>query len=231
MMRRAVENFEERVRELDLFFENLKRLSDLEIELSGSTPRGESSVTLDIDFIKILKGSSILIIYNMVESAVRGGILIIYETISTDRLTYEDACDEIRKIWIDANFRKIYTPTANWNTAKERATELIEEAIGRTAMELGMEAIPMGGNLDAREIRRICSAHGISQQADQGEKLRVVKTERNALAHGDKSFGECGREYGVSDLERIKDETVAFVRKILDNMNAYLVQKRYEKTT
>ena len=154
---------------------------------------------------------------------------MIYETISTDRPTYEDACDEIRKIWIDANFRKIFTPTANWNSAKERATKLIEEAIGRTAMDLGAEAIPMRGNLDAREIRRICSVHGISQQADQGEKLRVVKSERNALGRSDKSFGECGREYGVSDLERIKDEAVVFIRKILDNMNQYLVRKRYEK--
>ena len=96
-------------------------------------------------------------------------------------------------------------------------------------MDLGAEAIPMGGNLDAREIRRICSVRGISQQADQGEKLRVVKSERNALGRSDKSFGECGREYGVSDLERIKDEAVVFIRKILDNMNQYLVRKRYEK--
>ena len=230
MMRRAMEIFEERVQELDLFFENLKRLSGSEMDLSASNPFGDLPIVIDNDFIKILKASSILIIYNMVESAVRGGILIIYETISTDRLTYEDACDEIRKIWIDANFRKIFTPTANWNSAKDRATRLIEEAIGRTVMELGTEAVPMGGNLDAREIRRICSEHGISQHADQGDNLRVVKTERNALAHGDKSFGECGREYGISDLERIKNEAVVFVRKILDNMNAYLVQKRYEES-
>ncbi len=222
-------NFEERVKELDVFFENLKKLSVLEMDVSVSDRRTGSQILLDDDFIKIVKATSILLIYNMIESAVRGGVSIIYETISTDRLTYENACDEIRKIWIDAHYRNIFTPSASWISARSKATELIEQVLGRTALNLGADAVPMAGNLDAREIRRICSDHGISRQAGSGDDLRVVKIQRNALAHGDKSFGECGREYSVSDLERIKDEAVAFVRKILANMNEYMTQKGYEK--
>ena len=90
------------------------------------------------------------------------------------------------------------------------AAQLIDHVMNKLVIELDEEALPISGNLDARQIRDLCSSHGIAhttpQNAKGGRALLTVKDQRNALSHGDLSFSECGRQFELVDLRRIKDK-------------------------
>ena len=61
----------------------------------------------------------------------------------------------------------------------------------------------------------------MNSQCRGGIILTDVKNERNNLAHGTVSFVECGRNYSIDDLIRIKDETELFLENILLGMKNY----------
>jgi hypothetical protein len=94
-------------------------------------------------------------------------------------------------------------------------------------------ALRFGGNLDAARIREVCDAHGVSHKTDRrtrgGEKLLVVKNRRNALAHGDLSFVECGRDYTVAELKEIKMQSFWYLKAILRNIDRFNTKKTYRK--
>lgn len=62
----------------------------------------------------------------------------------------------------------------------------------------------------------------------KGEKLELVKRERNNLAHGDVSFSDCARDLTIGDLTQIKRETIIFISDILAGMKKYYDEKQYK---
>jgi hypothetical protein len=58
----------------------------------------------------------------------------------------------------------------------------------------------------------------------------TVKTERNNLAHGLKSFAECGRDVTYKSLVQTKNQVVVFLRQILSNVEKYISGKEYVLT-
>jgi len=179
----------------------------------------------------MMKANSLLILYNLIEFAIRQGILEIYSKIEQNGYCYETLRPEIREIWIKSHYRKVFNPESNWNTAQKEAALMVENVANNTIIQLGKEAIPLSGNLDAKEIRRICELHKISYAVANGAKggsqLLAVKTKRNELSHGNISFPECGQELTLDDLEEIKNEVIIFIRSILNNMKDYADNKQY----
>lgn len=93
-MQAIYDMFNERVEEINLYFEALKELD------SESFQRTENAQHYYNDnFIKILKANTLLMIYNLVESTVMGGILEIYDRVRQEGLTYAGVCSEIKDIW------------------------------------------------------------------------------------------------------------------------------------
>ena len=86
--------------------------------------------------------------------------------------------------------------------------------------------------LDADKIREVCLRHSIPvhthYRASGGTDLATVVTLRNHLAHGNISFAECGRDYTVDQIERIKRQLVTFVGGILRNIADYIDSASYE---
>jgi hypothetical protein len=60
-----------------------------------------------------------------------------------------------------------------------------------------------------------------------GERLLTVKSNRNDLGHGDKSFSEVGREHDVRDLMVIKEEVFKYLSDILANVERYISERQY----
>ena len=81
-MQAIFDMFDERVQEIDLYFEALKELDQ------GNTEHLAASHYFDSEFIKILKANTLLMVYNSVESTVMGGILEIYDKLKQEGLTY-----------------------------------------------------------------------------------------------------------------------------------------------
>ncbi len=227
-MQKVIDDFEIRVQEVDKYFLYLKHLSTPGALL---TLPQSLSVNIDAEFLNMMKANSLLILYNLIEFAIRQGILEIYSKIEQNGYCYETLRPEIREIWIKYHYRKVFNPESNWNTAQKEAALMVENVANNTIIQLGKEAIPLSGNLDAKEIRRICELHKISYavapDAKGGFHLLTVKNQRNVLSHGNIAFSDCGHKFTIQRLEEIKNEVIIFIRCILNNMKDYADNKQY----
>ena len=174
------------------------------------------------NFIKILKANTLLMIYNLVESTVMGGILEIYDRVRQEGLTYAGVCSEIKDIWFSYKFRQVYDQQAHYNSYKGKALEIVNSILTGEIIELDRKATDISGNLDAQQIRNVCSEHGIHFRAKEGSQEK-----RNDLAHGTLSFAECGRDYSIDELWNIKEQTVLFLEGLLEGMKKYYDEKQY----
>ena len=121
--------------------------------------------------------------------------------------------------------------SATQDTYRNVAHRLVEGVTDDVRAYLDVTALKFGGNLDAAKIRHVCELHGVSHRTSKrtkgGEKLSLVKNKRNALAHGDTSFVECGRDYTVTQLGEIQRESVLYVKAILRNIESFTKTKTY----
>lgn len=227
-MQKVIDDFEKRVPEVDNYFRYLKHLSTPGALL---TLPQSISVNIDAEFLDMMKANCLLVLYNLIEFAIRQGILEIYHQIEQNGYCYETLRPEIREIWIKSHYRKVFNPESNWNTAQKEAALMVEKIANKTIIQLGEEAIPLSGNLDAKEIRRICELHKISYavtpDAKGGFHLLTVKNQRNVLSHGNIAFSDCGHKFTAQRLEEIKNEVIIFLHCILNNMKDYVDNKQY----
>ncbi len=198
-MQEIIKEFDRRVKDVEQYLHFLKQLHK---------PQEEGTYgEIDDNLKRILRANAYIIMYNMVEYSIRYGILEIYQEMKLNKCTYSTIRQEIRDIWLNEHYRKIFKVSANWESARKTAAQLVEEAVNNAIISLDEEAIPISGNLDARQISLICEAHGISYQthpdAKGGVELLTVKKQRNSLAHGNISFSECGYETTLGGCPRM----------------------------
>lgn len=226
-MQTTIDTFNNRVAEIDLYY---KAVSEL---YSQKILHGTANKFYHEDFLKILKSNAILMIYNLVESSIMGGILSIYEELKYQQISYCNVRSELQKIWFTYKFNQVYDKNAHYNTYRDKAVEIITEILDNKVLELDRKATDISGNLDADKIRQLCKEHGIMfsipDNCRGGLVLTDVKEKRNNLAHGVVSFVECGRDYTIEDLEKIKNETKLFLESILKAMKDYFDSKQYLK--
>lgn len=215
----------DRIGEIDLYFKAISQLYETQAIFE------EKYDFHSDDFLKMLKANALLMIYNLVESSIMGGILEIYDQMKVSGHTYNDVRKEIRDIWFAFKFNQVYDKTAHYNSYREKALEIINGILNSEIIELSRKSIDISGNLNAEKIRQLCKDHGITYSVDPscrgGAVLEVVKDKRNNLAHGTISFVECGREYSIEALISIKDETITFLNCILNGMKDYYDEKLY----
>lgn len=232
-MQEVLDSFEERANEVMLYFEHLEKFYDPNVYLAKDNDDGTTErLPMDSDFLKILKANAFLITYNLVESSITDGVLAIYKELEVRSYTFEKVREELREIWINYHYQTVFDHSSNFQSYRKQAKRLVEMAINRTTIKLDKKAIGISGNLDADIIREICYKHGINSQVDPicrgGEKLGIVKEQRNALAHGNLSFSECGRSFTDTGLREIMEQVILYVRNILVNMKEYLEQQKYD---
>jgi hypothetical protein len=216
---------------MDLYLAEIEELDEeLRRSPGDSDHSAEKIIQKDI-FLKILKANALLMIYNLVESTVTNGIGEIYDKLKSKRITYSTVRDEIKKIWFAYKFRQVFQLDAHFLSYKNKALEIINSIIGGESIELNKNFMSFGGNLDADKIRKVCIDHGITFKVDNnckaGVRLNDVKIKRNALSHGTMSFSECGRDYSVSEITKIKDQTDIYLRCLIDGMEKYYDEEGY----
>ena len=224
-MKTVVADFEKRVAEIELYFRHLEAIEERDGKLSIATARSRALREIEPELVKVLKANLFLLLYNLVESSVRQALAEIFDTISSERMTYSDVSDRIKKIWIREGHGKF----------KNKSTEQIFQSLATLAddiVEINFgNGVVTGGNVDGRKIREFSDAYGFSctvhRNAKNGVKLYDVKKRRNDLAHGLVSFAECGRNYTLSDLAQTKHEVVMYLRGILRNITRYIDTKSF----
>lgn len=224
-MQMTIDTYHDRVAEIKLYHDALFALYE------DKRAEDRTAKYFEDDFLKILKSNALLMIYNLVESTIVGGIVEIYDSFKEHNITYKMVRSEIQNIWFSFKFNQVYDKSAHYHSYREKASEIISFVLEDSVLELGRKATNISGNLDADKIREICDTHGIrfttTQECRGGYVLTDVKEKRNFLAHGMISFVDCGRNYSIADLERISTETKVYLKSILDGMEDYYDQQLY----
>jgi hypothetical protein len=234
MFAQVMADFDDRVREVDLYFQALLALDNDEIAIVNGTgpqvlPPGGLPPT---DWGRMLKGAAYLILYNLVEAFVRRGFQEVFESIKNEGLCGIELTKLLREQWIMQKNRKVKAYDGSPKVYMEIANEIVAEIAEKKVAHLSRVHLPFSGNLDADIIREVFRNHGVAHAtppaAKGGQALTTVKKKRNALSHGDESFVECGRALTAKDLSDAKGEIVLFMRSILQNLEQFAVNKSYK---
>lgn len=218
MFAQVKEDFEERVLEVDHYFNLLAAIDNEELTVCCGTgaqvvPEGSPPS----EWGRMLKGAAYLVLYNVVEAFVRRGFEAVYEAIKHDRLCGIHLTQHLRTQWVLQKNRKVKPFNGSPEVYMKITHEIVQEIEDNTIAQLSRHHLPISGNLDADAIREVCMAHGIDArtppEAKGGEGLMMVKNKRNALSHGDESFEECGRDLTATELIQSKDQIVLFLEK------------------
>ncbi|MGG4501637.1 MAE_28990/MAE_18760 family HEPN-like nuclease [Paenibacillus polymyxa] len=222
-------NFQRRDNEIDQYLNFIDIM--LEGNVSIQSNQGEA-IRINNYVSSTLKASVFLMFYNIIESTVSRSIELIHNTITAEELTYSEINHQIKKLWLD-----YYLSNHQSGQISKLALKLISgvfsnEKVNIEFREYINKKTIFSGNLDAMKIKDISSNYGFKITKNKlGKQLLTVKNLRNKLSHGDISFSECGRNYVVNDLKKIKKDVSRFLEHFLDQVEIYITSKKYKIIT
>lgn len=235
-MNSLIQEFDDKTTEVNKYFSFLSTLHEPDVSFYVLDSNGvvKKNLPIDGEMIPILKANAFLLLYNLIEFALREGILKIYNEIRRNNYNYSQIRSEIGAIWKRHQFMNCLDPNSNLYTYHAKACELIDHILESKAIILDRNAIPLSGNVDANKVREICDLHGISKRtpssANGGTCLEEIKKQRNLLAHGSLAFSDCGRNFRIDQLIDFKNEAITFIRSILLNIKDYFDQESFLRT-
>ncbi|WP_027584224.1 MAE_28990/MAE_18760 family HEPN-like nuclease [Bradyrhizobium sp. Ai1a-2] len=169
-----------------------------------------------------LRAGTFLVLYNLIEASTRGAIEAIHDQITTNEAPFTLLSTSLRKEVVRL-FKKAADPSTN------HTVDDFPSAFVAIALAQGME---LSGNVDARVIRKIGATYGFSHTTRSpltrdGNDLLTIKTNRNDLAHGRKTFEEIGRDHTTRELLLLARRSMRYMDDILANVAHYLDKEHY----
>ena len=221
----VISEFEEKANEIDEYFSFVQRTTYL---------RGFSSATDTIQIPQtvhnILKSNLFLLLYNLVESSFKKSLESICLNITNDEITYIRVIPEIRKIWINKQYKNFESTCVI--PREMQKSEFLMNKINNIAQDIINIEFDneLSGNVTTKQIKDLTTEYGLQSDEileKEANSLFIIKNKRNNLAHGNESFSECGRDYTLEKLEKIKDESVDYMRFILTHIKEFIKDKKY----
>ena len=210
-------DFRTRAEEVIRYFSFLSIFDEKRISFTDS-PLG---VNLDADeqtaLFKTLKANGFLLLYNLIESTLKNAIEAIFDELGNNSVTFDDCRNDVKLIVLN-NLKK--------HNVDKIAPILSNISIDVVAKTFRKEEL-FSGNVDAKRVREIANSYGFKEPSRKSDELLTVKTNRNDLAHGNKSFADVGRDFDLARLDKIKTEVLDFLEELLNNINDYIIAKLY----
>lgn len=231
-MKAFIRDFNTRIDEINEYFTFVAFIDSIETHKKEKIINGTSCEFIPKrDLQKILRSNCFLLLYNLVESSVRNGILSVYDSIHDDSLKYEELSEKIQDIWLTHQTSQTKTLEKSKKTVLKG---LMKEVLEGNQIVLKEDTINIAGNLDYDNIQKIINTYGFFGKITVNKKhinsaLYKVKQERNLLAHGNKTFCESGEIITMSELTNIKDNISKYLGETLLNIETYIDNKRYKK--
>ena len=108
MFAQVIADFDDRVREVDLFFQSLLAFDNEVIVIGpGSGPQVLPPGKAPDDLGMMLKGSAYLILYNLVEAFLRRGFQAVFDQMKMDGVRGIELTTLMREQWIMQKNRKV----------------------------------------------------------------------------------------------------------------------------
>lgn len=214
--------FQDKVKEIDRFYNLIKY-----IEEGASLHYNDKYVRIETGTTSTLKSSFILTLYNLVEATVTSCLQVIHSKIIEENILYFELNNSLQKLLLNYNYK-----TINKNTDKgiENLHILITTVVKDKAISDKLIAdiqFLYSGNLDAKKIRNIAKKYDIPFDK-YSDSLEAIKNMRNKLAHGEVSFEEGGRDKTIDYIQKLKDNTVEFMREFIHSVQQYINNARYK---
>lgn len=218
-MIRVQQDFRDRVGEIEAYFNfvvNVDNGDTLLIRKGGGLESAYPSQEQG-DLVRTFKATAFLLLYNLMESTVSNAIEAIFDELSNHVITFDSCRQEIRRVVLG-------------NLKQHNVTDILPE-LNRLSSDIVTKTFRkskiVSGNVDARKIKEVANEYGFAHPSADGESLLTVKSSRNDLAHGSKSFAEVGRDYTVAELKGMKDKVIAYLNAMLINVASYITQQHY----
>ena len=220
----SFEDFNDRSKEISKYFLFLKNLEQGSIKLAmeGKVGTDPKIKEVDPELSKTLKASAYLLLYNLVESTMRNAIEAIFYEFQSQKVPFDNIRPELKKIVLN-NLKK--------RNPDKVLVKIIDISLDIISVGFDKEEL-FSGNIDGKLIRDTADRYGFSyktnpKKTNNGKELLIVKTNRNDLAHGAKSFAVVGKERSADELIEVKNKVVNYLREILENIDRYLLNKEY----
>lgn len=234
------EEFDKRTTEIDSYFEILKIIELDNPHISAfnyntDTEKMEPETNqIDSAKIDILRSTTYLLLYNLIESTVYNSVVSIFDEISDKGLKYFDIVEDLQKYWLNNLYKH------DDKKKKETIIETIMNVaiqIFNNTIALASNQINYGGSLDAQAIFNTAKSlridmgnvHRIYKKNEHGQTLIEIREKRNWLAHGEKSFIEVGSKTSFAQLIKAKDYVFTFLGEYILAVETYIKNKEYKK--
>jgi len=218
-MIRVQQDFRDRVAEIEAYFSfimDIDKGDTLLIKKDGGLDSAYTSHKQQ-DLIRTFKATAFLLLYNLMESTVSNAVEAIFDELSNHIIPFDSCRQEIRRVVL-SNLRQHKV-----NEILPELNLLSVDIVTKTFMKNKI----VSGNVDARKIKKVATEYGFAHPSADGASLLTVKSSRNDLAHGSKSFAEVGRDYTVAELVGMKDKVIAYLNVMITNVAAYITQQHY----
>lgn len=207
------------------YFFFLKNLQEGSIQLSMGHGEHTKTKKINDDLAKTLKATGYLLLYNLIEATMRNAIEIIFDQLKNKNISFDEVRDDLKKIIIK-NLKDNQSTDTLLANIQAISVDIISAGFNKEKL--------FSGNIDAKKIKEIAEMYGFSYKTNakktkDGRDLLTVKTNRNDLAHGFKSFEEVGKNATVDDLLKIQKRVICYLREILHNIESYLSHEAYLK--
>lgn len=226
-------DFEARVNEVELYLNFANQLDKVESYKQDKFQlNNDVELNINRDLQKIIRANCFLIQYNLIESTIRSCIWNVYDTISDNKIKFEELSENLSNIWLKQQTLEI-NEISNINKAKDKLKTLI--SVDSKPVEFMQTRVSLSGNLDYRSIEKIIKDYGfhgkitVSDKRKLGKALLKIKSERNALAHGNKSFKQTAEIITIQELTEYKNLIVTYLRDITKNVEFFINKEKYKK--
>ncbi|MEY4903817.1 MAG: hypothetical protein RLZZ292_1632 [Bacteroidota bacterium] len=243
-------NFEDKVSEINKYFDLLQFLDGLTATTIIQKIGTGLQFSVDAELFKTLKANSHLILYNLVEGTLVEGLNEIFETINSDTTLHQQDLTRIyKKIWLSyknslvellqqtQNQQKVATTRDNvldeldnfriLAFIENKGTENEQTFYNYDAFLKVVKSSEISGNLDARKIREEINKRYDLSDAGTCNDLLKVKNYRNKLAHGEETFSRIGSQESYQELKEMKDNVIVYLRKIVEDIEGFIANKKY----
>jgi len=210
-------DFKIRSEEVTRYFQFLREFDERRIVFQGSPSKPAMTAVEQTSLLKTLKANGFLLLYNLVESTLKNAVEAIFDEFKTRSVSFDSCIESVRNIVL-ANVKK--------RSVSDLLAALSSISVDVVTTTFRKDEL-FSGNVDGRRIREIAESYGFRDPAKNSNKLLTVKTNRNDLAHGNKSFAEVGRDYDINELEKIQEEVVTFLEELLANVADYITTRAY----
>ncbi|OQW94367.1 MAG: hypothetical protein BWK79_06220 [Beggiatoa sp. IS2] len=233
-MRDFLTDFNSRVQEIEQYFEFVTKITELENHKQEAILFPDKTQYVIANSLqKILRANCYLLLYNLVESSIRNGVIAIYDVIHDKKLGYTEVNDKIQEIWLTQRCQGLTDPAISEKNIVKTVEEILAEVSQKNPLSLEKSQLPISGNLDFEAIDQLTHQYGFYGKITQENShlkfvLGIIKKMRNDIAHGNVSFSESVKNTTMQELKEHKDVVVAYLRDVLRNIDEYLSDCKYK---